>query len=70
MVLWAGEIEKRRGKKIAVVALAGKMAGILYAIWQDGSIYDPRRGASQTNSLSSDAATVATILKKAASRRA
>ena len=46
IVLWAREVEKRRGKKVAIVALARKVAGILYAIWRDGSKYDPRRGAN------------------------
>jgi transposase len=46
MVRWAQEIEKRRGKRIAIVALARKMAGILFAIWRDGSTYDPKRGAT------------------------
>jgi transposase len=45
MVRWSFEVEKRRGKRIAVVALARKLAGILYAIWRDGTAYDPRRGA-------------------------
>jgi transposase len=45
MVRWSLEVEKRRGKRIAVVALARKLAGILYAIWRDGTAYDPRRGA-------------------------
>jgi transposase len=45
MVRWAQEIEKRRGKCIAVTALARKMAGILFAIWRDGSVYEARRGA-------------------------
>jgi transposase len=45
MVLWALEVEKRRGRHIAVVALARKIAGIMYAIWRDGSVYDPKRGA-------------------------
>jgi transposase len=45
MVCWSREVELRRGKKVAVVALARKMAGIMYAIWRDGSRYDPRRGA-------------------------
>lgn len=40
--LWALEVEKRRGKKIATVALARKLAGILYALWRDGKAYDPR----------------------------
>jgi transposase len=35
--LWALEVEKRRGKHVAIVALARKIAGILYALWRDGS---------------------------------
>lgn len=45
MVQWAQQIAERRGRTIAVVALARKMAGILFAIWRDGSAYDPPRGA-------------------------
>jgi transposase len=45
MVLWALEVEKRRGRHVAVVALARKIAGIMYAIWRDGSVYDAKRGA-------------------------
>jgi transposase len=40
MVRWAEEIEVRRGKHIAIVALSRKMAGIMYAIWRDGSTYN------------------------------
>jgi transposase len=47
MVKWAAEIEKRRGKSIAVVALARKIAGVLYAIWRDSTCYDPMRGAAK-----------------------
>ena len=43
--LWALRVEQRRGKRIATVALARKLAGILYAIWRDGTEYDGRRGA-------------------------
>jgi transposase len=42
MCQWALKIAERRGKRIAVVALARKLAGILYAIWRDGSTYDPK----------------------------
>jgi transposase len=42
MCQWATEIEKRRGKQVAIVALARKMAGILFAIWRDGTEYTPR----------------------------
>lgn len=43
--LWAHRIELRRGKRTATVALARKLAGILYAIWRDGTEYDGGRGA-------------------------
>jgi transposase len=45
IVRWCLEVEKRRGKRIAVVALARKLCGILFAIWRDETTYDPRRGA-------------------------
>jgi transposase len=37
---WAERIGGRRGRSIAVVALARRLAGILFAIWQDGTVYD------------------------------
>ena len=40
---WAVRIAERRGKRIAVVALARKLAGILYALWRDGTTFDPAR---------------------------
>jgi transposase len=40
---WAGRIARRRGKRVAMVALARKLSGILYAMWRDGSAYDPVR---------------------------
>jgi transposase len=46
MVKWTLEVEARRGRFVAVVALARKIAGILFALWRDGTTYDPRRGAA------------------------
>jgi transposase len=43
--LWAHRIELRRGKRTATVALARKLAGLLYAIWRDGTVYEGSRGA-------------------------
>jgi transposase len=40
---WADRVALRRGRRVAVVALARRLAGILYAIWRDGTIYDPAR---------------------------
>jgi transposase len=49
LVVWSREVEKRRGKAIAVVALARKMAGILFALWRNQSSYDEQRGAAEIN---------------------
>jgi len=46
MVEWSREVEKRRGKRVAVLALARKIAGILYAIWRDGTFYEPSHKAT------------------------
>jgi transposase len=42
---WAERIALRRGNRIAVVALARRLAGVLYAMWRDGTSYDPRPAA-------------------------
>jgi transposase len=46
MMCWARGIAQRRGKKIAVVALARKLAGILFAMWRDGTRYDALQAAA------------------------
>ena len=49
---WAAVIATRRGKRVVIVALARRLAGILYAMWRDGAAYDggkvraPRAGAA------------------------
>jgi hypothetical protein len=40
---WAERIAARRGRMIAVVALARRMAGILYAMMRDAKSYQPAR---------------------------
>lgn len=40
---WYNRIALRRGKQIAAVALARKLAGILYAIWRDGTEFRPQQ---------------------------
>lgn len=40
---WADRIAHRRGKRIAMVALARRLAGIVYAMWRDQRRYDPTR---------------------------
>jgi transposase len=39
---WALRIAARRGKQVAVVALARRLAGILYALLRDGSVFEPQ----------------------------
>jgi transposase len=41
LYLWASHLADTRGSKIAVVALARKLAGILWAMWRDATVYDP-----------------------------
>jgi len=45
---WAGGIARRRGRLVAAVALARKLAGILYAIWRDETEFagEGRRGGA------------------------
>lgn len=40
LVLWAKAISERRGKRIAAVAVARRLAGILWAMWKKGTVYD------------------------------
>lgn len=37
---WAEQLAARRGRRIAVVALARRLSRILYAIWRDGGTFD------------------------------
>ena len=42
---WADRLAARRGKRIAVVALARRLTRILYAIWRDETAYHEQRAA-------------------------
>jgi transposase len=39
---WALALAERRGKRIAIVALARRLAGLLWAMWRDETVYDTR----------------------------
>jgi transposase len=41
--MWAQRIAVRRGKRIAMVALARRLAGMLFAMWRDGTSFEPRK---------------------------
>lgn len=43
LALWAAEVEKRRGKMVAVIALSRRLAGVMYAMWRDGTRYEPSK---------------------------
>jgi len=47
IVQWAMAVEKRRGRKVAVVALARKMAGILWAMWRTQTPYKTNHRAEE-----------------------
>ena len=53
---WANRIAARRGSRIAAVALARKLAGILFAIWRDGTAYDPAKLSGVTGRAAEKAA--------------
>ena len=38
---WARRLAERRGRRIAIVALARRLCRILYAMWRDGTAYQP-----------------------------
>jgi len=40
---WAEAIVHRRGKQVAVVAVARRLAGVLWAMWRDNTVYEPAR---------------------------
>ena len=43
---WTDQLAARRGKRIAVVALARRLSRILYAIWRDGTVFERSRVAA------------------------
>jgi transposase len=47
LYLWATKLVERRGKRIAVVALARRLVGVLWAMWRDGTVYDAPHLAHQ-----------------------
>lgn len=65
---WGESVEQRRGLKIAVVAVARRLVGILWAIWRDGTHYNVTKlGQASARGLSSHAEE---LKAEAAQRRA
>lgn len=42
---WGAQIAARRGPRIAAVAVARKLAGVMFALWRDNSSYNATRAA-------------------------
>jgi transposase len=55
---WAEGIARRRGRMIAAVALARRLARLLFAIWRDGTVYRPLRAQVRATTAVGDGATV------------
>lgn len=51
LVLWSFEVEKRRGKRVAVMALARRLVGVLYAMWRDQRPYDKDHRLARAQAL-------------------
>jgi transposase len=45
LVVWARQLAARRGKRVAAVGLARRIAGVLWAMWRDGTMYDAHAAA-------------------------
>jgi transposase len=45
---WALQVAARRGKKVAAIALARKLAAMLWAMCRDGTVYDPTMAARES----------------------
>jgi len=43
---WAEHVAARRGRRIAVVALARRLSRLLYALWRDGTSFDVKKLAA------------------------
>jgi transposase len=56
IVQWAEGVAQRRGRKIAATALARKLAGIMFAVWRDGTTYRRTGAAADDSPESGDAA--------------
>jgi transposase len=71
---WAEAIAARRGTRIAVVALARRLAGVMWAMWRDGTVYEPARlGRRMAGGLEREAQGLdvrAAALRRAASKTA
>jgi len=58
---WTQAIARRRGKKVAMVALARRLARTLFAMWRDQTDYQPERVRTRRTTLDAVAAVDASV---------
>lgn len=46
--IWGEAVMQRRSKRVGIVAVARRLAGVLWAMWRDGTEYEPRLLGEQT----------------------
>jgi len=69
LALWGKAIALRRGKRVAVIAVARRLVGVLWAMWCDGTVYEPSRiGPTTTEGAERQAQSA--VLRSAALKRA
>jgi len=69
LVKWAKRVAARRGKKVAVVAMSRKLAGILYAMWRDGTSYHHKKSAALKEGAQEDVQKISPKRPKKTGRR-
>jgi transposase len=66
---WGTMLAAKRSKKVASVAVARRLAGVLWAMWRDGTVYDAalvgKASATGLKHASQDLAVVATAMDRA-----
>jgi transposase len=70
--LWAQAVAARRGKQVAVIALARRLVGVLWAMWKNGNVYEaPRLAVASSRGLTEAAQSIefrAEALRKASKK--
>jgi transposase len=56
LTAWGQSIAERRGKRIGVIAVARRLAGVLWSMWRHNTVYDPKRlGLASARGMSTHA---------------
>lgn len=70
LTAWGRSLAEHRGKRIAVIAVARRLAGILWSMWRHDTVYDPKKlglaSARGTAAYAQDVELRAAALERAA----